>query len=352
MKKIFVARLGFLSIFLLPIGGCSTGAEAPKSPAPQAPVSVVAATVSERDFSEAIEALGTVRAAESVTVTSKVSGRVQAVHFSEGAAVQTGEPLVTLENAEENAELDAARASAQQAEGRYRRQAELAQKGLISKDLLEEQADVLESARARLRLAQVRLDERTVRAPFSGVLGFRQVSPGALITPGVAIVTLDQLDTVRVDFSVSESLLSKLVKGVPLKARSAAYPGQEFSGTVLVLGTRVDASTRAATAQALLPNPEGLLKPGMLLTLRVDGIQRKARFAPESALIPENNQQFVWRLKADAAPEKVRVEIGAREPGWVEIVSGLAAGDQVVAEGGMHLRPGRAVQVLPAPAGS
>jgi membrane fusion protein, multidrug efflux system len=328
---------------------CAPEADLSRPAVADAPVPVVAATVSERSYADVLEALGTGRADESVQVTSRVSGRVRTVHFTEGSAVRAGDPLVTLEDEEERAELAAARASAEQAESRHRRIEELSAKGMMSKDALDEQADVLKNARARLELAEVRLDQRTIRAPFSGVLGFRQVSPGTLVTPGVAIVSLDKLDTIRVDFSVPETLLTRLAPGNTVTATSVAYPEQRFTGEVSVIAARVDAATRAVSAQARIRNPQQLLKPGMLLTLKVADVARRARFVPEGALVPENDRQFVWKLDAAGKAEKVPVTTGVREPGWVEIVSGLEPGDRVVAEGSVNLRAGRSVRIVEPP---
>ncbi len=310
---------------------------------------VLVAPVVERDYAEVIEAIGNARADESVQVTSRVSGRVRAIHFQEGTAIQSGDPLVTLEIDEERAELSAAQASAEQAESRYRRLRELSEKGLTSTDQLEQQANEQKSANARLELAQVQLAQRTIRAPFSGVLGFREVSLGTLVTPGVVIVNLDKTDTIRVDFAVPETLLTLLTAGSEVQAQSAAYVNRTFTGTISTLASRVDPATRAIGVQARIRNTERLLKPGMLLTLKVSGPKRRARFVPEAALIPENDRQFVWRLKGADAVEKIPVQIGTREPGWVEIVSGLEIDDRIVVEGGIHLRPGRPVRVVEAP---
>lgn len=331
------------------IGACSPQADPAAAQAVEA-APVLVAPVVEREYADVIEAIGNARADESVQVTSRVSGRVRAIHFKEGTAIQSGDPLVTLEIDEERAELSAAQASFDQAESRYRRMQELSEKGLTSRDLLEQQSNEQKSAHARLQLAQVQLAQRTIRAPFSGVLGFREVSLGTLVTPGVVIVNLDKTDTLRVDFSVPETLLTQLAAGSDVHAQSAAYVDRTFTGTISTLASRVDPATRAIGVQARIRNSERLLKPGMLLTLKISGPPRHARFVPEAALIPENDQQFLWRLKGNDQVEKLPVQIGVREPGWVEILSGVAAGDRIVVEGGIHLRPGRSVRVVVAPA--
>lgn len=333
------------------LSACSDAPSAASRPAAATPASVRLAEAVTREFAEPIEGLGTVRALESVVVTSRVSGRVRQIFFAEGAQVRDGQALVRLEDDEERAELAGAEAGAEQANSRHRRMQELSQKGLVSKDQLEEQSQMVTNARARLDLAQARLSQRTVDAPFAGMLGFRQVSPGTLVQPGTPIVTLDAVETVRVEFSVAETRLGGLGVGAQVEAQAAGFPGRIFSGRVHTIGSRVDEVTRAIPVQARISNADGALKPGMLLTIILRTKPRTALFVPEAAVAPENSDQFVWRAAADGTAEKVRVELGSREPGWVEIRSGLVAGDTVVVEGHANLSPGRTLREQP-PAGA
>jgi membrane fusion protein (multidrug efflux system) len=330
---------------------CACGGESPAAPAAGAAAQatpVVVGRVEQREFVPQIEGLGTARALESVLVTARVSGRVEEIYFKEGARATDGQPLVRLEDDEERADLKAAEAEAEQAQARHTRLTELSGKGLVPRDQLEEQSRVLKSAQARLELAKVRLAQRTVRAPFAGVLGFRQPSLGSLVQPGTPIVTLDQVDTLRVEFSVSEALIGDLAPGAVVEVRAAAWPERVFTGKISAIDTRVDEVTRAAKVQARLDNRDNALKPGMLLTVHAQGRPRRALFVPEAAVAPENEQQFVWRVAGDTV-EKVEVALGARLTGSVEVASGLAAGDRVVLEGHAQLRPGRPVREVPAP---
>lgn len=310
---------------------------------------VVVAEVSEREFSQPIEAIGTARALESVLVTSRVSGRVRRIFFTQGTAVREGDRLVQLEDDEERADVETARANAAQAQNRYERLRTLSEQGLISKDELDAQSELRKSAEAELQLAQVLLEQRTIRAPFSGVLGFRQVSPGTLVQPGTAIVSLDATQQLRAEFQVPETLLAGVQRGTTVFVEAAAYPGIDFKGEVETVGTRIDETTRAVTVQALIDNPEQRLKPGMLLTITAQARQRRAPFLPESALVPENADQYVWLIGSDDQVSRKRVDIGARIPGYVEVQSGLALGDRVVVEGQANLRPGRIVRIVSRP---
>ena len=338
-------------LLALTLTACSDGEPAtPRGERAVEATPVVLGTVEPREFTADIEGLGTARALESVVVTARVSGRIEQIDFKEGARARAGQALVRLEDDEERAELKAAAAEAEQAQSRHQRMSDLQAKGLVSRDQLEEQAQRVKSAQARLELARVRLDQRIIRAPFAGVLGFRQQSLGSLVQPGSPIVTLDAVDTLRVEFSVAEALLGGLKPGAIVEVRAAAWPDRVFNGKVTALGTRVDEVTRAAPVQAQLDNRDGALKPGMLLTVRAQGRPRSALFVPESAVAPENARQFVWRIGAEDKVEKIEVALGARLTGSVEIHSGLAAGDRVVLEGHAQLRPGRVVRAVETPA--
>jgi membrane fusion protein, multidrug efflux system len=348
-----VTRISYplaLAAAVLALAGC--GDDSPAAPAPERPVDatpVVLGQAEQRQFVPQIEGLGTARALESVLVTARVSGRVEEIYFKEGARAAAGQPLVRLEDDEERAELKATEADAEQATARFDRLTELSAKGLVSRDQLEEQSRMLKSAQAGLELARVRLGQRTVRAPFAGVLGFRQLSLGSLVQPGSPIVTLDQVDQLRVEFSVSEALLGDLAPGAIVEVRAAAWPERLFKGKISTVDTRVDEITRAARVQALLDNRDNALKPGMLLNVSAQGRRRQSLFVPEAAVSPENARQYVWRVGAGDKVEKVEVVLGARLTGSVEVRGALASGDSVVVEGHAQLRPGRVVRAVPAP---
>jgi len=337
-------RLACIALVSVPITACVPEAAPQSARAADQPAPVMTALVQTLEYAAPIEAIGTALALESVLVTSRVQGRVSEVYLREGTHVRKGDPLVLLESDEERARLRSATAGAEQAIGRFERLKELSSSNLISRDELEAQRRILDTLQAELDLAKVMLEQRTIRAPFSGTVGFRRVSPGTLVLPGAAIVTLDSIDTIRVAFSIAETLLADVAVGTKLSVRAAAYRGRDFVGRVETIGTRVDETTRALPVQALVGNPKRLLKPGMLLTLNMSGTPRTLRYIPEAAVAPENAQQFSWRITPDGSAEKVVVELGVRAQGWVEIIAGLDEGDRVVIEGIANLRPGRQVR--------
>ncbi len=184
-----------------------------------------------------------------------------------------------------------------------------------------------------------------IRAPFSGRVGLRRVSVGSLVNPGAVITTLDDTSTIKLDFTVPETFLADVTPGLAITARSAAYPAQAFVGKVSSVDSRIDPTTRSVTVRALVPNPSGLLKPGMFLTVLLSRGAADALLVPEQALVPEQGDVFVFVVK-DGIAEKRLVRTGQRRVGEVQVVQGLAAGEFVVTEGTQKLRDGVSVKLL------
>ena len=304
------------------------------------PVPVTTTTVGMQPWSDTIAALGTVKARESIVVSAKVSETVQRVHFDSGDEVEAGAPLVTLSGQQQQAALAAAQAEANEADRMYRRQSELAEQQLIARSSLDTQMATRDAARARVAEIRADIGDRTIRAPFGGVLGIRQVSPGSLVTPGTAIATLDDIARVFVDFPVPEGQLANLATGQTVTGRSDAYPGRTFEGTVSTVETRVDPATRAVNVRADFPNPEHVLRPGMLLQVRLARPERQALVVPEIAIVQVGRESFVYRVRQDGSVEQAPIEIGDRVAGRAEVISGLEAGDRIVVDGTGKLRVG------------
>ncbi|MFT4180171.1 MAG: efflux RND transporter periplasmic adaptor subunit [Thermomonas sp.] len=308
-----------------------------------APVPVTVETVREQDWNDALRALGTVRAHEAVTITAKVSETVQQVHFESGQQVARGAALVTLSGQQQQAALDSAEAALKEAEQQHRRQETLFQQQLVARSALDAARATRDAARAQVAQVRANLSDRVIRAPFSGVLGIRQVSPGALVTPGTAIATLDDISRVYVDFPVPETELAGVAPGQEVSGRVAAYADRSFEGRVDTVAARLDAATRAATVRAGFPNPDRVLKPGMLVEVALSRGIRPALVVPEIAVQQTGSETFVWRVKADGTVEKANVVVGGRIPGKVMLKEGVAAGDRIVVEGTGKLRAGSAV---------
>ena len=331
---------------VLVLAGCASE-EAAQSGPPAATVTTT--TIGLQPWSDTLEALGTARANESLMVTAKVTETVVKVNFEDGDLVEAGDVLVDLSGRVEVAGLAEAAAAYREAQQQYQRQQQLAAQKLIPAGQLDTQRAAMESARARLDGTRARLSDRVITAPFAGVLGFRQVSPGTLVSPGTTIASLDDVSVIKLDFAVPEAFLSAVAAGQAITAGSAAWPEREFTGVVTTVDSRVDPVTRAVTVRAELPNPDRELRPGMLLTVRLFRPERQALVIPEIAAVQVAQRAHVFRVKADGSVEQVSVTLGQRRRGEVEVLEGLSAGDRIVVDGIVKLRDGARVTEVEAP---
>ena len=294
-----------------------------------------------------IEALGTLRANESVELTSSVTETVTALHFDDGDRVEAGQVLVEMTSGEEHAQFEEARATVAEARRQYERIRSLREKQTAAESLLDQRQREWETGQARLAAIKSRLADRLVSAPFAGVVGLRNVSVGALVEPGDLITTLDDDSVMKLDFSVPAVYLGLLEQELPVTATTRAWQGRLFEGRVKSIDSRVDPVTRTVVVRALLPNPDHVLRPGMLMRVDLLNRQREAIMIPEECLVPQGKRQFVYVVdpSADNTVERREVSIGTRRPGEVEIVEGLTAGELVITDGTLKVRPGSKVVI-------
>lgn len=313
------------------------------------PSSVIVSEVKLNKFYDRVEALGTLRANESVTITATITDTITAIHFSDGQRVKAKEILVEMTNAEEHAILEEELSNLNIAEKQLKRFEKLVQKEASTEDLVEQRRRDYETAKAKLRQIESRLQDRLILAPFAGVVGLRNISVGALVEPGDIITTLDDDTIMKLDFSVPAIHLSTLKVGLAVEATAPSYGKRIFTGKVSSISSRIDEVTRSIIARAVLPNPERLLKPGMLMSVELLKNPREAVVIPEEALLPMGSSNHV--LVVDPSAEKVLaekrlVQPGSRRPGEVEIVEGLKPGEFVVIHGALKARPGQPVHIL------
>jgi membrane fusion protein (multidrug efflux system) len=331
-------------------GGAAGPGAARGSMSAQAGTAVIVGQAVRKQFPYELEAVGTARANEAIEVTAKTSNLVAAIRFREGQAVRRGDILVELDSAQAAADLAQAEAALVESKSQYERSVELFGTKALSQAQLDQIEATLKANRARVAAAQARLGDMIIRAPFDGRVGLRRVSVGGLVNPGTVITTLDDTSRIKVDFSVPESLVAALRPGLAMRAETNAYPGRTFEGSVASIDTRVDPVSRAFGVRAIVPNDEGLLKPGMFLTVRIVESSKEAIVVPEQALVPEEGRQFVYVVVGGKA-EKREIRIGRRRPGEVEVLEGLTANELIVNEGADKLRPGASVQAIAAGGG-
>lgn len=322
---------------------------AQQKPLETPPIPVKVATVTAETLKVEVTAVGTLRADETVIIRPEISGRAAILHFKEGQAVSAGEPLITLDQAEYQAQLAGSVAQAGLEEISYQRLQDLQRKNLSSPQTVDESKARLDAARAAQKLAQVRLDKTVIRAPFAGTIGLRLVSPGAYLKPGDDIANLESLGAMKLDFRAPETYLARLATGQTLTVRVDAWPDQSFEGIIYAIDPAVDPETRTVLLRARLPNKGNKLRPGLFARVTLVLEQREnALIAPEQAIVPLGQTPFVYRV-VDGKAVKTPVRLGLRRPGRVEILDGLNTGDQVVTDGQLKIRDGAVVKVLPPP---
>jgi membrane fusion protein (multidrug efflux system) len=330
--------------FLLMLALCGTAPVvwAQQKPAPQ----VIVAEVRQQTFVDRIEALGTLKANESVQLTVNVSETITAIHFDDGQRVEQGQILVEMTSNEEHALLEEARANREEAKRQFSRVRRLESQGIEAQSLLDQRRRELETARARLAAIESRLADRLIKAPFAGVLGLRNLSVGALVETGDLITTLDDDSVMKLEFAVPSIHLADLRPGLPIRARTRAFGERVFEGEVKVIDSRVDPVNRTLLVRALLPNPDLMLKPGMLMRVALLSNRRQTLVIPESALMPRGSEHHVMRIEGEPpVVDKRRIRIGSRQPGEVEVVDGLSAGDWVITHGMEKARIGAPVRI-------
>ncbi|MGM0526328.1 MAG: efflux RND transporter periplasmic adaptor subunit [Pseudomonadota bacterium] len=310
---------------------------------PSVPVRTQVAEISE--FRDVIEALGTAQANETVSITAQTQDVVQAIYFESGDSVEEGQLLAELNARKEVSRVQQLKFSLGEAERQLDRLNELRRGDAASQQQLEEQQVEVNRIQAELEVAEATLVEMKIYAPFSGRVGIREVSPGALVSPGDSFTTLDDISPIKVDFSVPERYFASLALNQEVITRNRAYPGQQFIGRITSIDSRIDPVTRSVRVRAELPNDNDLLRPGMLLQITLLRSIDETLLLPEKALMPIQSRQYVFKLTPDARAKQVEVQIGRRKPGIVEITDGVEPGDEVIVEGLVRLRDGVPVNV-------
>ena len=325
------------------------GARGPGGPGGGGMVTQVAAvTAAPKTFNVKIEALGTLEPRERVVLTANAADRVTGVFFEDGQRVAKGKVLMTLVNDQENSELDSARATLANAKLVFERNQRLAQNDAIAQLELERTRAVYEAAVANVGTVQARLRDRVTTAPFSGVLGFRQVSTGAYVSPGQAVATLIDDSQMRLEFGVPSIYVSDLKGGLPISATTKDVVGRTFTGTLTSIDNAIDPTSLAVKVRATLPNKDGALRAGTSMTVTLSSQPRTSLSIPEISVIAEGSKTFVYVVDSTRQPAvvaKTELTLGTRERGSVEVISGLKSGDLVVTDGVLKVRPGAAVRV-------
>jgi len=305
------------------------------------PVEVVVARMDT--VRDEISATGQIEAVQSIDLRPEVDGRIVEILIREGQEVEQGTPLFKVDDAQlkaQVAQLEAQRDLAQQALARAK---DLAQQNASSTADLEKAEAEARSAQAQYDLQRIRLERTTVRAPFAGVVGQRYVSLGDYVTSSTKLASLHTVNPQRATFQVPERFARQLRPGQQVSFRVAAIAGRDFTGQVDFVDPVVQLPGRTILVKASVPNPARLLQPGMFIEARlVTGVRPQAVVVPEDAVVPAEGSTVVW-VVADGKADRRKVNLGVRTPGFVEVMDGVKAGEQVVTGGLEMLAPGAPV---------
>jgi len=321
------------------------------APPPDAVTTVVARS---ETWPSTLNVIGTTAAIQGVTVSADLPGAVDKIHFESGQAVQAGDVLVELDTRQERAQMAAAESDRDLARINYQRDQELVKEGVVPKSQFDNSFAQQRSTEAKVGEIKAMIDRKTIKAPFSGILGIRQINLGQYLAAGQAIVSLQALNPIYVNFGVPQQQSSLVKIGRTLQLTSDDVPGVEFAGRVTALDSVVNEATRNIQVQATLPNPGGKLRPGMFVQVELRmGASRNVISLPASAInyAPYGDSVFVVGDLKDPKGKSYRgvrqqfVKVEGSRGDQVAVVSGLNAGDEVVSSGVFKLRNGAAVQV-------
>lgn len=309
---------------------------------PNDAVPVIVEHVRNAQSVDIIRSVGTGRAQRSVTLFPKQSGLVASLDLTAGQHVDEGEELIKLDDRQEIIAVGLAEAKFKDAERTVERSTSLIDRDAISQVTLDTAQTALETARLELEKARQTLADRTIRAPFSGVVGIPRVETGDLVTQSSPLVTLDDRSTIVVEFEVAELFLGRLKPGLEVEATNAGFRSRTFKGTIASIDSRVDETTRSVRIRAEFPNRDDVLRAGMsfVVTVRLEGENYPT--IDELALRWEREGAYVWRIVENKA-DKVRIEVIKRREGRVLVAGDLEEGELIAVEGTQRLRPDRSV---------
>lgn len=321
-------------------------AQSPKRP-PPVPSVIVEEARKEKIF-DTIEALGNLRANETVNLNALVTEKVTAIKFEDGQRVKAGDILVEMTSAEESALLNEEQSRVDEALRQVNRIKPLIEQGAASTATLDAQQREYKTAKSRLEAIRSKMADRIITAPFDGILGLRNISVGTLLQPGMIITTLDDDSVMKLDFDVPSVFLSSIKEALPIKVSTKAFAGKYFEGLVSSVDSQINPVTRSFKVRALIPNPDLTLKPGLLMIVELLKNERMAVMVSEESVLMEGDKTFVFVAEPEGekmVASKRKVTIGLRQPGRIEIMQGLAEGEKVIAHGIMRLNDGAEIAI-------
>ncbi|MEL4178684.1 efflux RND transporter periplasmic adaptor subunit [Roseateles sp. PN1] len=308
-------------------------------------IAVEAGRVEALDLSVDAQAVGTLRARQSVTLKPEVSGRITKLGFVDGQRVRQGQVLVQLDDSLQAAQLQQAEAQASIARTNLARNRELLAQSFVSASVVDQALATLQVAEAQVALSRAQLGRMQVRAPFDGVAGIRAVNLGDYVKDGSDLIAVEDASTMWVDFRLPERFVPQLKLGQAVGLSLDALPGRTFTALVEALDTTLEANGRSLLVRAKLAGAHAELRSGLFARVRVEfSKHQNALLVPEEALVPQGGKQYIIKLVSDGAggfkAQRIEAKLGLRMPGKVELLEGVQAGDRVVTAGQSKLLKG------------
>lgn len=348
--KVTIRQAFLLGCALFMLAGCQDKAAPGGAAFQRPPTPVESARVTVQKVTDQFTTVGTLEAADAIHVTGEIDGIITALPFREGGAVARGDLIAQLDDSQLKAETQRAAALHQQSRATYERVKTIVDQGAGAPQDLDDALATLKVAEANLALAQTRLAKTRITAPFPGLTGKREVSPGAFVRAGSPLTTLTRIDQLRLTFSVPERLLASLDVGADVRVTTTAYPDESLSGTIDVIEPQLDPLTRNVGVVALVGNPGELLRPGMSATVAVVLKERDgALTVPSQSIFVESGQAYVYVVRPDSTVGRTAVELGTRLAAAVEVRSGLEPDQDVVLAGHQKLYEGAKVAPVGGP---
>lgn len=337
---------GLLLIPVALLAGCKGEQKAAFNPM-LAPVAVEVAEVRVAPLQQTLAAVGSLTSPQSTPIAPQIGGKLVELNIEQGALVKKGMVLARLDDAALRAQLMAAQSALGNARQIYARDQQIANSGALSAQQVDSDAAAVRTAEANLAQVRANLDYTTLRAPFTGTLGIRQVSLGTYVAPGTTLVTLQSLDPLYLDFSLPQSELARVRNGQTVHFSVDGVKG-DFSGRVVALNPALNTTSRSIEVRASVPNPGQKLKPGMFANVYLHtGSIAQALFVPQQAVVAEGEARKIWVVDANGNATLRNISLGQYQTNSVQVTAGLQPGERVIATGLQKMHPKAKLVIKP-----
>lgn len=325
---------------------CATANLATAAPPQARAQAVTSATVQSVLEQRSLTALGTLKANQSVNISPRIAGQIVNLGIDDGKTVSKGDVLVKLDSREQQSKVNEVRIEMDDADRKLKTMKTLYTRKAISKDELDAQTALVQRLKANLESQLVNLDYHTIKAPFSGVLGFSDVSQGALVTNNEVITTLDDLSKMRLSFELPENSLRFISSGTQVIAQTDNWPDQKFVGTISAINPRIDATNLTFTSLAIINNKDDKLRPGMPVRITIMQQPQESIVIPARSVLFDGNEQYVYVIDKHNKTSKRFITVGQVTEKSMTVLDGLEVGERIVDQGVIKAKEGASVNIV------